>query len=105
SGTVCSEGSGVQCDGAGKCVECLAASDCPGQDTECQQRTCTMGACGVSFTALGTPVATQMAGDCKKVVCDGNGGTTTQNDDMDVPNDNNACTDDVCSNGAPSHTN
>ena len=37
--------------------------------------------------------------DCHKVVCDGSGGTTTVNDDGDVPNDGNACTSDSCSNG------
>ena len=39
------------CDGAGSCVACLVAADCPGQDTECQQRTCGAGACGLTYAA------------------------------------------------------
>jgi hypothetical protein len=105
AGTACAEGTGTQCDGAGKCAECLVANDCPGQDTECQKRACTMGACGVTFTAMGTALGTQAAGDCKKAVCDGAGGTTSQNDDTDLPNDNNVCTTDVCTAGVPSHAN
>ncbi len=104
-GTACSEGTGTQCDGAGHCAACLVASDCPGQDTECQQRACTAGVCGVTNAALGTAVTMQTTGDCQKVVCDGNGGTTSQNDDTDLPDDNNTCTNDVCTAGVPSHTN
>src|SRR5262249_30792352 len=40
-----------------------------------------------------------------KAVCDGNGGTTTQNDDNDPLNDNNPCTNDTCVNGVPTSTN
>ena len=49
-----------------------------------------------SFTAVGTPLAAQTSSDCQKAVCDGAGATTTQNDDTDLPDDNNACTTDVC---------
>jgi hypothetical protein len=42
-------------------------------------------------------------GDCKKNVCDGAGGTTTQNDDADFPTDGNDCTADLCSGGVASH--
>src|SRR5207342_1976014 len=34
-GTACNQNGGVACDGAGSCVQCFAASDCPGQDTDC----------------------------------------------------------------------
>src|SRR4029079_16233205 len=78
-------------------------TDCPGVDTECQQRACNAGVCGVTNTPLGTALAMQTAGDCQKAVCDGLGGTTTQNDDLDTQNDNNACTNDVCVHGTPSH--
>ncbi len=103
-GQACSEGSGTECDGAGHCVACLAATDCPGQDTQCQKRACNSGVCGVTNTAQGTAVTMQTAGDCQKVVCDGNGATTSQADDTDLPNDNNACTNDVCTAGVPSHS-
>jgi len=105
AGTVCAEGTGTQCDGAGKCVACIAATDCPGMNTECQQRSCTAGVCGTAFAVLGTPLATQTPSDCKKLVCNGSGGTTSQNDDADLPGDNNACTTDVCTGGVPSHGN
>jgi hypothetical protein len=105
AGTACVEGGGIQCDGAGKCVTCLVAADCPGQDTECQQRACTAGVCGTAFAALGKPLAVQTPSDCKKLVCDGSGGTTQQNDDADLPGDSNACTTDICTAGVPSHAN
>ncbi len=86
AGTTCSEGTGALCNGAGACVQCVAATDCPGSDTECQQRTCTAGVCGVAFTAANTPVASQTANDCKKNVCNGAGVVTAANDDADLPN-------------------
>jgi Bacterial Ig-like domain/Lamin Tail Domain len=101
--TACNEGGGALCNGAGTCVSCLVANDCPGQDTECLKRSCTAGACGTTPVALGTAVASQTAGDCKKVVCDGAGSTTSINDDTDPNNDNNACTTDACMAGVPSH--
>ena len=42
--------------------ECTVPADC-GADTECQVRTCVANACGLSFTAAGTPVSAQSAGD------------------------------------------
>ena len=45
----------------------------------------------------------QTAGDCKRVVCDGQGGTMVVVDDTDVPSDGNPCTLDVCTNGQPSN--
>lgn len=93
------------CDGAGACVGCAGAANCPGVDNECQVRTCTAGVCGTAFTVAGTPVQGQSAGDCRRNVCDGTGAVVPQIDDNDVPNDSNACTNDVCSQGMPSHTN
>jgi hypothetical protein len=45
----------------------------------------------------------QTAGDCKRVVCDGQGGTMVVVDNTNVPNDGNPCTLDVCTNGQPSN--
>jgi hypothetical protein len=42
----------------------------------------------------------QTAGNCQRVECDGNGGTTSENDAADLPVDNSACTENVCS-GSP----
>jgi hypothetical protein len=95
---------GGVCDGAGSCVECNVAADCPGVDTECGTRTCDNNhTCGSSFAALGTPVAGQTAGDCKRNVCDGSGGMTVQPDPSDIADDGNPCTNDLCSGGTPTH--
>jgi hypothetical protein len=102
AGTACSQDGGIKCDAAGACVACLVASDC-GADTECKTFACSAGVCSTSFTASGTAVASQSAGDCKQNVCDGAGNVTAQNDDTDLPVDGNQCTDDVCTAGVPSN--
>jgi hypothetical protein len=86
-------------------VSCTRPSDCPGMDTLCEVRTCVSKRCGMMKKADGTPAGMQMAGDCKRTVCDGAGSTKVVNDDTDVPNDNKACTQDVCKNGVPSNPN
>jgi cysteine-rich repeat protein len=105
AGTMCSETNGTQCNGSGACVQCLMATDCPGTDNECQRRTCTAGACGISFTPNNTATTSQTASDCKKNVCNGAGQIVSSNDNADVPNDNNACTLDSCNAGLPVFTN
>ncbi len=102
TGTACASGT-KRCDMNGICAECFAPSDCPGTDTECQARTCVAGACGTMNQPLGTALAIQTPGDCQKNVCDGNGGTTVQADDTDLPDDFDLCTDDVCTAGAPTN--
>src|SRR5581483_1677628 len=101
SGTSC--GGGSICDGQGACVACVTAATCPGTDTECHTRTCTGGVCGVHNVTAGTPVITQTSGDCKKSQCDGLGAIAAVADDTDKPVDGNACTQDVCTSGAPSN--
>ncbi len=54
---------------------------------------------------LGTLVAAQTPRDCKKNVCNGQGGVTIVNDDLDLPVDSNACTFDVCTAGTPTNPN
>ncbi|MBM4360693.1 MAG: hypothetical protein FJ096_21510, partial [Deltaproteobacteria bacterium] len=95
------------CDGKGACVGCNQADACthlPASD-ECQQRTCTAGKCGLSFSAVGTALgaASQILGDCKKAVCDGAGGTKELVDNDDLPSDANVCTKDVCTGGVPAN--
>jgi hypothetical protein len=94
------------CDGAGACVACNVASQCPGSDSDCQTVTCTGHVCGISFKPLGTPraAAFQAAGDCHVVVCDGAGASAPQVDDLDLPDDGNNCTNDVCTAGVISHS-
>src|SRR5262249_35054211 len=98
--TTCSQAGGVVCNGAGACVQCNSAGQCPGMDTECHSRSCSMaGACGFNNTAAGTPTSAQTTGDCKVNQCDGAGNVESVNQDTDVPVDSNACTNDVCTNG------
>ncbi len=104
AGTSCNASGGTQCDGRGNCVGCLSVNDCPGTDTDCRQRTCNNGTCGVALTRAGTLTTTQVQGDCQDNVCDGNGNVISVADNNDVPNDNNPCTADLCSNGTPTFT-
>jgi cysteine-rich repeat protein len=80
---------------------CAQAADCPGVDTDCSKRTCSAGVCGTLLVPAGTATSTQTAGDCKASVCDGMGMTTSKNDDADILDDSNECTDDVCADGTP----
>jgi hypothetical protein len=82
--------------------ECTLPSDCPGTDTECRSRSCVEGTCGISFVPSGIAIATQTPGDCQKVVCNGSGGTMSENDGTDLPIGGNECLDPVCRDGVPS---
>ncbi len=100
-GVSCGEGDALAClDGT--CTGCATPSQC-GADTACLTRTCESGSCGFVSTAAGTSIPNQVQGDCKQLVCDGNGGITSQTNNGDLPNDNNECTFDMCSAGAPLH--
>ena len=101
SGTACS-GSGIKCDGAGACVQCLAASDC-GANTECKTVSCTNNTCGGANTASGFVVSGQTTGDCKQNQCNGSGAIVAVNLDTDLPVDGNSCTLDLCSGGVASN--
>ncbi len=72
-----------------------------GMSTACNPSTCDVGQCVVKPAPTGTPDATQMAGDCMLVVCDGMGGSAPQADDTDAPADadTNDCTRPACANG------
>jgi hypothetical protein len=101
SGASCG-GSSI-CDGAGHCVQCVSNSDC-GTDTACQTHVC--GAdhiCAVNNVAVGTPVGTEVTGDCSVTQCDGNGAIVTVASSTDVVDDGNPCTDDVCQGQTPAH--
>ena len=103
AGAPCS--GGIVCDGFGACDECASPANCDALplDDDCQVRTCDDGTCGQAFAPLGAAVnATfQTAGDCQRVVCDGNGGTTGQPDGTDPTIDGLECTTDVCDAGVP----
>jgi len=59
--------------------------------------------CAPTVTAFGVATKTQVAGDCRKVICDGTGGTAKLEDDTDVPVDGKECTLDQCVDGIPSN--
>lgn len=101
TGATTSQGAGTNVGGEGGAPTCKVAGDCPGVDDECGTRTCVDGSCGVDGTPAGTAVTQQMAGDCLKQVCDGNGHTVGEPDAADVPNDNKECTTDSCVEGIP----
>jgi hypothetical protein len=102
--TACTQNGGSYCDGASACVQCTAAAQCPGVDSECAARVCNAGACSVAYTAAGTPLASQTAGDCQELQCNGSGGTVSVNRNDDVPaDDGNSCTDEACDAGSPTH--
>ena len=86
------------------CAACNVAADCPGNESECEHRTCTAGVCGSMREAAGTVLMVQATGDCKRRQCAADGTVANANDDTDVPEDRNPCTNDICTTGAPSHT-
>jgi hypothetical protein len=103
-GTACTQSGGIKCDGAGTCVSCTGAGDCPAGANECQVASCNSGVCSIANRFSGTIISAQTSGDCKRRVCDGNGTIIAQNDDTDVPaDDGKQCTTEKCSMGAPVH--
>lgn len=90
---------------SGSAGSCVIAADCPGADDPCKTRTCIGGACGYAFSPIGTSLPAQVVGDCKLEFCDGVGNAIVANNDLDVQDDNNACTADACANGQPVHMN
>jgi plastocyanin len=84
---------------APSCVD--PAVDCPAPASECVLAVCTNGACAEENVAMETALAVQVPGDCLLRVCDGAGAITSKSAVLDVLNDNNDCTDDVCLNDMP----
>lgn len=91
--------------GGGPAHPCIRIADCGTVDTECAHPTCEQGSCGVHLEPMGTVTKWQVPWDCKKNVCDGNGGVVQVTDDTDTPDDGNGCTTDTCDNGQPTHAN
>jgi hypothetical protein len=77
-GHACASGQscvGGQCTGGSTTPSCTNAADCPqGPAGDCQRAVCASGTCGFVV------------------------------DNTDLPFDSNPCTDDICTNGVPSHT-
>jgi hypothetical protein len=61
-------GPGLVCNGGGACVPCVAARDCPGQDSMCSRRACVNNVCGFAPAIEGTTCF-----DNGGSMCDGTG--------------------------------
>jgi len=100
----CTDNGGLYCDGAGACVQCNDAIQCPDPGQTCKIAACTDHVCGAGNASYGTPApdGLQTTGDCHLVVCDGSGGTTSIIQNGDVPaDDGNQCTGETCNAGNP----
>lgn len=85
---------------------CETDRDCPQPTNPCQVWTCWQQVCTGVAAAKDTllPRESQVAGDCKVLVCDGQGLSTGLPDKTDVPpEDDNPCADEVCEDGAPAY--
>ena len=79
--------------------------DCPAPPNECVTAICDANKlCAVSNVAVDGPVTVQTAGDCKKLVCDGNGATKPVDDNTDINDDAKECTTDTCVAGVSANT-
>ena len=86
---VCGDTSG---SAAGTCVECNVAADCAATGNECVVATCTNNVCGTMKLGQSHVLSSgQAAGDCQKLVCDGNGGSVSVDDPTDLPFSNDIC--------------
>lgn len=112
--TKCGANNTLYCDGKGSCVGCVNDAQCPDDSASfCRDDYCdvTSKTCKVkSKVADGTPVPAgqQVVGDCKQIQCNATGGTKVVNlpntgPTADLPEDNKDCTQNVCTNGTPSH--
>lgn len=85
---VSTSGSGSsQASSRGPCLGCANAQQCPVPDNACLQAECDAeNCCGTVPKAESTPtVQGQTLGDCRVVVCDGQGGTRQAEDPLDLP--------------------
>lgn len=93
----------LKCNAAGQCAGCMDVSACP-MPPDCQAVFCVSTVCEVKSAPMDTlpKNVTNTPNDCKRPICDGNGGVTFAPDDGDKPlDDNNPCTDQACVMAAP----
>src|SRR4051812_48467223 len=57
----------------GSNVVCVDEADCLSPSDECVKAICVSGSCSTEVVPAGTPTLAQTPGDCKQVVCDGQG--------------------------------
>ena len=99
-------GNGGGASSGGGSADTCKRSECPGVDSPCGVRICDGGACGMLVLLQeGTVLDSQTYGDCKRAVCDANGGIMQVDDSNDRFDDGNPCTLDTCMNGEMLHIN
>lgn len=83
---------------------CSTDAECPAATAPCMVAACAEGGCQLQVATAGTLPATQVAGDCQELICDGRGATVPRDNLGDTPADDaNECTDEVCSPHGPEH--
>ncbi|MDI3291746.1 DUF4215 domain-containing protein [Polyangium sp. 15x6] len=82
---------------------CVTVDDCSVPEPECRTAACVEERCVYADKPAGTPLATQVAGDCVEVQCDGEGRKRLVPVEADAPNDANPCTFDHCVGSTPTH--
>ncbi|MSP24896.1 MAG: hypothetical protein EXR75_06955, partial [Myxococcales bacterium] len=106
-GAACAVGANAGTCGAGKCeIECTAADAVEKCDDKngCTTDSCNVGAGSCEHAPLDNvaPAESQSAGDCKTVLCQV-GVESPVADNADLPDDQNPCTADVCTEGVPTN--
>jgi hypothetical protein len=94
---------GTQSTGNDGGTACSTPADCPQPDKPCTAAICKGAICGMGPMAENTVLPDSAPGDCNAQICDGAGNLVARNDDSDVPEDGNFCTNDVCTSGVPSN--
>lgn len=96
-------GDGLTCV-KGVCSGCASAASCPPGD-ECRIPYCDAGKCAFYLQPVGQRSNGQVPHDCLARACKFNGNVELVADDADLPNDDNPCTLDLCTNGLASNQN
>jgi len=83
---------------------CASVADCKIEAPACvEDAACVEGHCRFTYALEGAPLAGQVAGDCADIICDGAGRARRVFNAADIPDDDNVCTKDSCSEGASLH--
>jgi hypothetical protein len=86
--------------GTGGTGGCMPAQ-CPGIETLCIHKICTLGMCDVQYEPDNSQVGTMAAGDCKKLECNTSHVALPVEDTSDPYFDGNECTTDSCNGTTP----
>lgn len=82
---------------------CVTVDDCSVPEPECRAAACIDERCVYDDKPAGTPLATQVAGDCLEAQCDGEGRKRLVPVQADALDDGNPCTFDHCIGSTPTH--